>query len=385
MKTFAFSFLFSFVLFQYTIAQPIAKRFADSEMSRFPEAWQIDYGKAPHWGYTQGLGTLAMLKVWKKTGDEKYFQYVLKYGDHMVNPDGSIKTYKATNYNIDYINAGKILFDLYKQTGESKYRMAMDTLLSQLAKHPKTSEGVFWHKKIYPHQIWLDGIYMAGPFMAQFGSEFNQPEYIDMAIHELVVTAQRTRDEKTGLFYHAYDESRKQKWADKTTGHSPNFWGRAMGWYFMALVDIMDFVPVDHPDRDKVIEIIQKYAKAVTKYQDKTGLWYQVLDQGGREKNYLEASVSSMFMYSLAKAANKNYLPAKYKKVALKALNGLKKNLLIENADGTLTLTKCCAVAGLGGNPYRDGSYEYYVNERIRDNDAKATGPFIMGCLELGK
>lgn len=379
------SILILFLFFLNSTAQPIAIKFANSEMARFPDAWQLDYGKAPHWGYTQGLGTLAMLKVWKKTGNEKYFQYVLKYGDHMVNSDGSVKTYKTINYNIDYINAGKILFDLYKQTGENKYRMAMDTLLSQLANHPKTSEGVFWHKKIYPHQIWLDGIYMAGPFMAQFGKEFNRPDLIDQAIHEVIVTANRTRDAKTGLFYHAYDESREQRWSNKTTGQSPNFWGRAMGWYFMAMVDILDFVPENHPQHGEIIQIIRDFADAIIKYQDNSGLWYQVVDQGGREKNYLEASVSSMFMYSLAKSVNNGYLPKKYKKVALKTLDGIKAKLLVENADGTLSLTQCCAVAGLGGNPYRDGSYEYYVNEKIRDNDTKATGPFIMGCLELNK
>lgn len=385
MKRFTFSILILLLLFFGTTAQPIAIKFANSEMTRFREAWQIDYGQRPHWGYTQGLGSLSMLKMWKKTGENKYYEYVHQFGDLMVDTTGSIKTYKGTNYNVDYINSGKILFDLYKQTGEKKYRMAMDTLLSQLANHPKTSEGVFWHKKIYPHQIWLDGIYMAGPFMAQFGKEFNRPDLIDQAIHEVIVTANRTHDAKTGLFYHAYDESREQRWANKTTGQSPNFWGRAMGWYFMAMVDILDFVPEDHPQRGEIIQIIQNFADAIIKFQDKSGLWYQVLDQGGREKNYLEASVSSMFMYSLAKSVNKGYLPKKYKKVALKTLEGIKSKLLVENADGTLSLTQCCAVAGLGGNPYRDGSYEYYVNEKIRNNDAKATGPFIMGCLELRK
>jgi unsaturated rhamnogalacturonyl hydrolase len=362
-----------------------AVKFANSEMKRFPEAWQLDHGTRYVWGYAQGLGCKAMLKVWKATEDPKYYNYVYQWADTMVNSDGSIQGYHVEKYNIDYINAGKILFDIYAQSGTEKFRMAMDTLLHQLDGHPKTSEGVFWHKKRYPHQIWLDGIYMAGPFMAEYGARFNRPGLIDQAIHEVLITAKRTHDPKTGLYFHAYDESREQKWADKETGHSPNLWGRAMGWYFMAMVDILDYVPEEHPQRKEVISVINDFAKAVKQCQDESGLWYQVVDQGGREKNYLEASVSSMFMYAVAKAVNKRYLPESYKSMALKTFDGLTNKLIKENEDGSLSLTQCCAVAGLGGHPYRDGSYEYYVNERIRDNDAKATGPFIMGCLELAK
>ncbi len=245
--------------------------------------------------------------------------------------------------------------------------------------------GAFWHKLIYQHQVWLDGLYMGAPFLAQYAATFNQPALMDDVINQFLVCAKHTYDSKTGLYYHAWDESRNQKWANKVTGQSPNFWGRSMGWWFMALVDVLDFVPENHPDRPKLLSMIQGLAETLPKYQDSTGLWYQVLDQGTRPGNYLEASVSSMFMYSFAKAVNKGYIDAKFRKIAEKAYDGLMNILIVTNPDGTLTLTKCCAVAGLGGNPYRDGSYEYYINERIRDNDAKATGPFIMGCLELGK
>ncbi len=360
-------------------------RFADSEMKRFPEAWQLDHGTRYVWSYPQGLGCCAMLKIWRYTDEYKYYDYVYRWANYMVQPDGSIFHYKTTDYNIDFINAGKILFDIYDQSGQQKYRMAMDTLLSQLEKHPQTSDGVFWHKMIYPNQIWLDGIYMAGPYMAQYGKVYNRPDLIDKAIYEVLITYKHTVDPKTGLLYHAYDESRQQQWANKTTGQSPNFWGRAIGWYFMAMVDILDFVPENHPQRKDVIDIIGKLAKVLPKYQDKTGLWYQVIDQGTRKGNYLEASVSSMFMYSYAKAVNKGYLPKKYRKTAEKAFNGLTTKLIRINEDGTLSLTQCCSVGGLGGNPYRNGSFEYYISEKIRDNDAKATGPFIMGCLELGK
>lgn len=358
-------------------------RFADSEMIRFPEAWQLDHGKRYVWGYAQGVGCCAMLKMWKYTGDKKYYDYVLQWANHMVQPDGSILNYKVTDYNIDFINSGKVLFDVYDHTGEEKYRMAMDTMMSQLNQHPQTSDSVYWHKKIYPHQIWLDGIYMAGPFIAQYGQRYDRPDLIDKAMHELVVTFKHTLDPQTGLLYHAYDESREQLWADKVTGCSPNFWGRAIGWYYMALVDILDFVPETHPQYGEVVDIIKHLAKVIPNYQDESGLWHQVMDQIGREGNYAEASVSSMFMYSTAKAVNKGYIDESNLKVAQKAYDGLMSVLMENKEDGTLSLTKCCAVGGLGGNPYRDGSYDYYINERIRDNDSKATGPFIMGCIEM--
>ncbi|MDQ1771048.1 glycoside hydrolase family 88/105 protein [Labilibaculum euxinus] len=378
--------LYSLLLIsQLTQAQSTAVQFADSEMKRFPEAWQLDHGKRLYFGYSQGLGCLAMLKVWKETGNSKYLDYVIKWSDSLINENGEIHLYKVESYNIDYINSGKILFDVYKETGNEKYKLAMDRLIQQLKMHPRTHEGAFWHKLIYQHQVWLDGLYMGAPFLAQYAVTFDQSDLLDDAINQFVICDKHTRDAKTGLYYHAWDESHNQKWADKITGQSPNFWGRSMGWWFMALVDILDYVPENYPQRKNLLNIVDGVAEALSHYQDETGLWYQVLDQGYREGNYLEASASSMYMYCYAKAVNKGYIDKKYRKTALKAYNGLMNNLIVKNEDGTLSLTKCCAVAGLGGKPYRDGSFNYYVNERIRDNDSKATGPFIMGCLELGK
>lgn len=362
-----------------------ARKFADSEMKRFPKAYQLDHGKRYYFGYSQGLGTLAMLKMWKATGNKKYYRYVEEWADSLISKSGDILLYNADSYNIDYINSGKVLFDIYHETKDSKYKLAMDLLIKQLETHPRTSEGGYWHKLVYPHQIWLDGIYMGSPFMAQYGKEFDKPEWINEAINQVTLCYKRTYDEKTGLNYHAWDESKSQAWANPETGHSPNFWGRSMGWYFMATVDVLDFVPENHPGRPELIKILNNLTEAVSKYQTKNGLWYQVLDKGDKAGNYEEASVSAMFMYAIAKSVNKGYIDKKYKTIAEKAFNGISSRLIEKKEDGTLSLTKCCAVAGLGGNPYRDGSYEYYVNERIRDNDAKATGPFIMGCIELGK
>ena len=362
-----------------------ARWFADSEMVRFPKAYQLDHGKRLFFGYAQGVGCCAMLRMWKKTGERRYFDYVEQWADSLINDKGEIHLYHVETYNLDYINSGKVLFDLYRETGKEKYKTAMDVLVKQLKNHPRTLEGAYWHKLIYQHQIWLDGLYMASPFLAQYGAEFNKPEWIDEAVKQFTLCQKHTYDAKTGLYHHAWDESKSQRWADPETGHSPNFWGRSIGWWFMAMVDALDFIPENHEGRARMIGWIQGLAEVLPAYQDKNGLWYQVLDQPKRKGNFPEASVTTQFMYAYAKAVNKGYIDPKYRAVAEKAFKGLKSKLMVERQDGTLTLTRCCQVGGLGGHPYRDGSFEYYIGEKMRDNDAKATGPFIMGCLELNK
>ena len=362
-----------------------AQWFADSEMARFPQAYQLDHGKRLFFGYAQGVGCCAMLRVWKATGERRYFDYVKQWADSLINKEGEIYLYDMSTYNLDFINSGKVLFDLYRETGDVRYKKAMDTLIKQLQRQPRTLKGGFWHKLIYQHQMWLDGLYMASPFMAQYGAEFGKSEWIDEAVKQFRLCHQYTYDAATGLYHHAWDESKSQRWADPETGHSPNFWGRSIGWWFMALVDALDFIPADHEGRSDLISYVQGLAKVLPRYQDKDGLWYQVIDQPERAGNFPEASVTTQCMYAYAKAVNKGYIDVQYKNVAEKAFEGLKKKLIVENPDGTLTLTRCCQVGGLGGNPYRDGSFEYYIGEKMRDNDAKATGPFIMGCLELGK
>ena len=377
--------MIALLLSHILLAQKTAIHFADSEMKRAPQAWQLDHGKRLYFGYGQGLATLAMLKVWEQTNDRKYLDYVIEWADSLINDKGEIHEYKVETYNIDYINSGKILFEVYKQTGNKKYKLAMDRRVNQMKNHPRTLEGAFWHKLIYQHQIWLDGLYMASPFLAQYAVTFDRPDLVDDVINQFEVCAKHTYDEATGLYYHAWDESKKQRWANKETGQSPNFWGRSIGWWYMALLDALDFIPQEHPKREMLIDLVKNLSETLPKYQDKNGLWYQVLDKIDKEGNYPEATVSAMFMYSYAKAVNKGYIDSKYWVVAEKAYDGLMRELIVVNEDGTLSLTQCCAVGGLGGNPYRDGSYEYYINERIRIDDAKGTGPFILGCLELGK
>ncbi|WP_268224643.1 glycoside hydrolase family 88/105 protein [Sinomicrobium oceani] len=374
----------------YTIPKNLkwSERMALSEMERFPEAWQLDFHTKPKWSYTQGLVLKGFEELYKKTGKETYYDYIKAFGDTMVNARGEILTYDMQKYNIDMINPGRVLLYLYEKTGEERYRTAIETLRQQLDKHPRTSGGGFWHKKIYPSQMWLDGLYMGQPFYAEYTRTFDKGEAAKKAFDDIALQFQQiqqhSRDEKTGLLYHGWDESRKQQWADKKTGTSPHFWSRALGWYAMALVDVLDDFPEDHPASKDLIRYLNQLAVALADFQDKdSGLWYQVTDQGDREGNYLEASGSCMFIYSLAKGVRKGYLPQSYMDVAKKGYQGVLDHLIEVEDNGVVNLTQVCAVAGLGGNPYRDGTYEYYVNEKIRANDPKGTGPFILASLEL--
>ena len=365
-------------------ADSYARRFADSERRRFPEAWMLDFGRTPFFGYSQGVGCCAMLQMWRATGDRSYFDYVERLADTLIDEQGNILRYDRAAYNLDFINSGKYLFACYAETGKEKYRLAMDRLADQLREQPRTSDGGFWHKLRYEHQMWLDGLYMCSPFLAQYGAVFNRPEWIEEAVRQIKLCHRHTHDPATGLYHHAWDESRSQRWADPATGHSPNFWGRSVGWWFMALVDNLDFIPTDHPDRAEIISYVQGLADALPRYR-RNGLWYQVLDCPDRAGNYPEATVTAQFMYAYAKAVNRGYIARRYRRYALEAFEALTSQLIFADEEGTLSLTRCCAVGGLGGDPYRDGSFEYYIGERIRDNDAKGTGPFIMGCLELNK
>jgi unsaturated rhamnogalacturonyl hydrolase len=354
-------------------------------MKRHPEAYMIDDAKTPKWDYVHGLVLHSIEELYKKNPDPRYPVYIKGYVDSFVESDGSIKTYDLDNYNIDMVVSGRLLFKIYETTKEEKYLKALQLLRKQLAEQPRTESGGFWHKKIYPNQMWLDGLYMGEPFYTEYTTAFENGKQLDDVAKQFELIQKHATDPKTGLLYHGWDESKQMAWANKETGTSPNFWSRALGWYAMALIDVLDYFPKDHPKRKELVGYLNNVSEALAKYQDKSGLWYQITDKGNKEGNYLEASGSSMFAYAFAKGANKGYLPAKYKKLANKAFDGLTKQLIKVDADGGITLTQACAVAGLGGKPYRDGSYEYYVKERKKDNDPKATGPFILAAIELGR
>lgn len=318
--------------------------------------------------------------------DPKYSQYMTDYVNVFINDSGEIAKYKMEEYNIDRINPGKNLITLYKRTGEKKYQIAFEQLVAQMETHPRTNEGGYWHKKIYPYQMWLDGIYMASPFLAQYASEFNQPKWFDEVAFQITTVYKRTLDDKSGLLYHAYDESREQKWSNPETGHSPHFWSRSIGWYVMAIVDVLDFLPETHPQRDSIITILRNTCDALMKVRDaKTGLWYQVLDQGDREGNYIEGSGSAMYTYAFAKGAKKGYLDAKYLDIANQCFDDMVKYFVTVDENGLVTMHHICGGCGLGGNPYRDGSFEYYVTEKVIANDTKGVAPFILAAIELDR
>lgn len=366
-----------------------SERMALSEIRRFPDPTLLDFQKKPRWSYTNGLVLQAMSKVYERDRNETIYNYIYDYGNRMVNEDGSINTYKLKNYNLDMIKSGDAVFYLYQVTKEPRFLKAMDTLHKQLEGQPATTEGGYWHKKIYPDQMWLDGVYMAEPFHARYAKYFMNKEaatkIYDKIVLQFDLIEKHNRDPETGLYYHGWDESREQRWADKKTGLSQNFWSRGMGWYGMAMVDVLDYLPEDHPGRERIIGYLNQYAEAIIKYQDTSGTWYQVLNFPEREGNYLEATGSCMFTYTLAKGVAKGYLPERYMENANKAFRGILKEFISVDENGLVNLNQCCAVAGLGGDPYRDGSYEYYINEKIRSNDPKGTGPFILAALELNK
>jgi unsaturated rhamnogalacturonyl hydrolase len=338
------------------------------------------------WSYEWGVVLKGIEQVWLDTGDKKYLDYIQHNFEQFVEPDGNIRTYDLEDYNLDQINSGKLLFQLYQTTGDQRYKKALCLLRRQLRTQPRTSEGGFWHKNIYPYQMWLDGIYMAGPFYAQYATYFDKLDGLDDVAHQILLIERHTRDPKTGLFYHGWDESKMQIWANPHTGCSPNFWGRAMGWYAMALVDVLDFMPPSHQARDRIATIFQRMIHSLTRYQDATtGLWYQILDQGGREGNYIEASASCMFVYAIAKGIRKGYLAPECREVAQKGYAGIIEHLIEVDEDGLVNLTGTCRVAGLGGEQQRDGSYEYYLSEPVGANDYKGVGPFILAGIEMGR
>ncbi len=340
-------------------------------------------GRAAKWSYDQGVILKGIEGIWNATGDGDYFRYIEKQMDYFVQSDGSIKGYKPDEFNIDHINNGKLVLLLYRVTGKEKYKKAADLLRSQLSHHPRTKEGGFWHKQVYPWQMWLDGLYMGQPFYAEYASVFQEDAAFNDITRQFVLMEKNSRDSKTGLLFHGYDESREQKWADKKTGRSPNVWARAMGWYGMAMVDALDHFPEKHPGRDSIIKILNRFVAAVVKVQDpKSGVWYDIIDKPTTPKNYKEASASSMLTYTIAKAVRKGYIPSSYLSNAKKAYAGMIKEF-IKNEDGQVNLHGTVSVSGLGGNPYRDGSFEYYMSEPVVVNDAKGVGAFINCAVEM--
>jgi rhamnogalacturonyl hydrolase YesR len=386
-----------------------------SEMKRVPKSYLLDFSDAPKWSYVMGIELEGMLDTYLRYGGEDILKYCKEYTDTMIYADGNIRGFNILDYNLDNIRTGHFVTRMYQKYPEPKNLLAMQLMMKQLQNQPRTiADKVFWHKAIYAYQVWLDGIFMGLPFRtltapittsAKDAKKGAVTKIYDDAVNQLKITYNRTFDPKTGLNRHAYDETRKTFWADKETGLSQHCWGRAQGWYTMALIEVLDALPDNYARKQEVVELLVKDFDAILKWQDKkSGVWYQVMDAPDRQGNYLESTCSSMFAYALLKAYRMGYVGEKYRDAGIRAYQGIIKNFIKVHPDKTISLTNCCSVAGLGPaatpeveaalkrinpqgsvkeNKRRDGSYDYYLSEPIRDNDAKGVGPFIWASLEM--
>ena len=372
---------------------PVIEQYIDELIERSTldvPAWNIEKAKSglkAGWNYIDGCMILALLETYNTTGEKKYLDFADAFIDHRVMEDGSIAGYKVEDYNIDNVNAGKTLFLLYDITGKEKYRKAIDVIYSQIKGQPRTEEGNFWHKKIYPNQVWLDGMYMAQPFYMEYETRFNGKKNYEDIFGQFHNVIEHMRDPKTGLYYHGYDASRTVFWCDKETGLSQNFWLRALGWYSMALLDTLDKCEVCR-ECEKEYEYLKQafvdLTDSMLKLQDESGLWYQLPALGGKEPNYLETSGSAIMAYSLLKGVRLGFLPEDYRVYGLKAFRGIC-NAYLKEKNGQLSLGGICLVAGLGpaDNPRRDGSFAYYMSEPVVEDDAKGVGPLLLAYTEM--
>ena len=400
-----------------------AARMLESEMKRNPVPCGIDKRKKPKWEYTDGLELQAALAVAKRCPElrEKTLAWAQDYIDRMVTKDGEILGYRMEDCKLDCINPGKFAFDMYELAGNGEWgmgngewgmgngewatgngergigngeevarlRKVLDTQFAQFAIQPRVAEGGFWHKKVYTHQMWLDGLYMGCPFYARYASRFLEGDArraaFDDIANQFAVVTRHTYDAKTGLYRHGWDESKSMIWADKTTGQSAHAWGRALGWFAAAIVDTEEYFPADHPGREQLRKLMREYTATLIRWQDSSGAWWQVADQPGREGNYLESTATALIGYAMMKGVNRGILGEDAKAAALKAWNALKRDFLKrETGNGEremVSLTRCCSVAGLSAD--RDGSFEYYLREKIVDNDPKGVGPYMFLALEI--
>ena len=371
----------------------VLDKYIEKLMTSAPDKplWNIEaikQGKKPSWNYIDGCMTASLIELWKTRNDKKYFDFVKKFADYYVNEDGTILGYNKEKYSTDDMSESRILFDLYKETKEEKYSKAIELTYSQILSHPRTKEGNFWHKKIYENQIWLDGLYMAQVFYTRYQTERNNKNYTDI-VNQFKNVYNIMRDKKTGLYYHGYDSEKKMFWADPKTGLSKNFWLRSIGWYTVALVDVLSYLDEQMYDEYATIKMILKDTiEAILNYQDKESkMFWQVPNLPNKEGNYLETSGSAMIAYACLKGARLHALPERYREIGLDIFNGICNQYLTVKEDGDLNLGGICLVAGLGpdNNRRRDGTYEYYISEPVVENDAKGVGPLIMAYTEVLK
>jgi unsaturated rhamnogalacturonyl hydrolase len=363
--------------------RPWSERTANAAIARWPDGRFTPSGARWIWNYELGTLLEGMDALWFNTADPRYFNYVKSSVDQFVGPDGSIATWKPEEFQQDNILLGRQLLLLYATTPNPRYAKAANLLYDNLIHMPRTPSGGLWHKQRYPNQMWLDGLYMAEPFYAEYVSTFHHPEAFADITHQFVLLDQHARDPKTGLLYHGWDESKQERWADKQTGLSSQFWARAIGWHMMALVDTLSYYPQDDPGRKQLIALLNRDAAAIARFQDKeSGLWFQVMDKAGEKGNYLESSASCMFVYALARGVRQGYLPQRYLANAERGYKGILSHF-IQTDGNDVSLTGTVKGAGLGGDPYRDGTYAYYVGEKVITNDPKGVGAFLLASTEM--
>ncbi len=341
-------------------------------------------GKPNKWNYIDGCMITALLSLYEMTGKDRYFNFAKDFVDYFVQEDGTIRTYDVKEYNLDNINTASNLFFLYDKTKDEKYKKALDLVRTQLDTMPRTKEGSFWHKDIYPNQVWLDGLYMAEPFYMRYETVFRNMEKCNDVIHQFKNVEKHMKDEKTGLYYHGYDESREMYWADPVTGCSPNFWLRSLGWFSLALTETaMACDEALYYEKRYLITLLENLVDALIPFQHECGMFYQVPDKPDAEGNYLETSGTALIAYAILKAVRLGFISPRYAAVGEKAFDGICESYLSKNEDGTLKLGGICLVAGLGGKQHRDGSLEYYFSEPVVENEAKGVAPFLLAYTEM--
>ena len=363
---------------------PWSQRTADSTIHNWPAGRFVAPDAKWVWNYELGVLLNGIDAAWYDSADGAYYHYVKQAVDPLLDPDGSIPTYDPAANSLDNIALGRQLLLLYRVTQDAKYYKAATLLRRQLLAQPRNASGGFWHKQIYPNQMWQDGLYMVEPFYAEYASVFHEPEDFADITKQFSLIDERARSQQTGLLYHRWDESRKQSWADKVTGTSHVLWARGMGWYMMALVDTLPYYPKDDANRAILLAILNRTAAAVVRYQDKqTGLWYQVLDKAGAKDNYFESSAGCMFTYALQKGVRLGYLPEHFSENAARSWQGILSHFVQTDASGSVTITGTVKGIGLGGSPYDDGTYAYYVGSPVVSNDPKGVGAFLLASTEM--
>jgi unsaturated rhamnogalacturonyl hydrolase len=363
------------------------EKIAGSTMQFYPDPATISINAPGQWNYEYGYFLSGVFRVWQRTHKKKYFEYVQRWADHFIDEKGNLDTlqYRVAEYRLDDILPGRLFLFLYEETKLQKYKHASEILKQHLDHQPRTSEGGYWHKQIYPDQMWLDGIYMGDVYSTQYASIFNQQKIYDEAIHQIKLIYRHTMDPITGLMYHGWDESKNKVWAHPVKGTSPEFWGRAMGWYIMALAECLDYIPANHPERKDVIVIFQELASSLMKYQDKnSALWYQVIDKGNEPGNWIETSCSAMFGFAFAKGAHQGILDASYALAARKVFDSLVDHYVYFDDQGRLYLDQTVKVGTL--NPqFSKGDFQYYISTERRINDYKGLASLLYLSLEVSK